>query len=240
MKLLCQAEVPLHCPPPSGDKTSNDQQPCLPEGMFEWRFNDRPIRQLSHNGDTFRTRHSERSALPQPGRGNQQQVYASSGGQTKRMEYRSELELPRHFVEQSRNVGRFECSSLFGAGVAEMEAPKIWSAAPTHVKAELVQPGSGGGMRPAAKITWPVISNGVRDERRGIQTEVSERSSVDGNQKLNKRCATLMFWWHLNKWESLWLVSPIMNGTRSLRQISLSLSLSSATEHGNIRERGVI
>jgi len=91
------------------------------------------------------------------------------------MEYRSELELPHHFVEQARNVGRFECSSVFGAGVAEMEAPRIWSAAPTHVRAELVQQESGAGLRPSARITWrePVAINGKRDERRRVTSEVS-------------------------------------------------------------------
>uniref|UniRef100_A0A914EKX6 Uncharacterized protein n=1 Tax=Acrobeloides nanus TaxID=290746 RepID=A0A914EKX6_9BILA len=133
IRITCEAE--LFCDMPSD----------CPEPLFDWQFNDRPIRSLS-NGQGIRIQaiESESRYKRHP-----------SVIQT------SQIQISTNFSQN--NVGRFSCNSIYGGGAAELE-PRQLSMAPT--KPQVLNVGIT-----QAKLSWSQQAQKKRGFSRSIKLE---------------------------------------------------------------------
>lgn len=114
--VLLKCEVQFNCA----------TRPTCPEALFDWSFNDRPVRSLTTRG-TLNVGHGEAEVsplsrtLPPPYPG----LYKHADSSSVKMQQTSELEVSKAFAE--RNVGRFACNSIFGGATVEMESQALAS-----------------------------------------------------------------------------------------------------------------
>ncbi|KAL3120556.1 hypothetical protein niasHT_007848 [Heterodera trifolii] len=112
-----------------------------PEGLFDWQFNDRPIRSLI-GAEMIRIRQNDQ--IDNDG------IW---------MNQRSELEVDEHFAKG--HVGRFACHSLFGGAIAELRSqfPQFSSLALSVDEIGTSE----------VKISWRLLGKSTKNEEKNVQ-----------------------------------------------------------------------
>uniref|UniRef100_A0A914HVU1 Uncharacterized protein n=1 Tax=Globodera rostochiensis TaxID=31243 RepID=A0A914HVU1_GLORO len=104
-----------------------------PEGLFDWQFNDRPIRSLS-GSEMIRIRQDDERMEKD------RAIWVRQ---------RSELEVDEHFAKG--HVGRFSCHSLFGGATTELRPPSLAFAS---LVLSVVEVGTSD-----ATLSWRILHN---------------------------------------------------------------------------------
>ncbi|KAI1716670.1 immunoglobulin domain-containing protein [Ditylenchus destructor] len=150
--LVCEVEI--ECGTQNGNQNYTKEMDC-PEALFDWKFNDRPVRSLAYKKGRIRIRQAESKLRPSSELSTDAQSADPNPMSIKRL-YTTQIDMPDSFTQN--NVGRWSCTSAWSVGaVADLEpADGFILPPPTQLTAELriSQNGAWRGTQAAAKLTW--------------------------------------------------------------------------------------